>query len=297
MAANALPEEGVQASSCFLGVCIMNATRLRDTLGPQVAKNAGRKVSTVVQEHFPDLSFQWLDEAHGVGFLPEMEEVAFRRAAELVSSRCQLHLTIGDDTFAVNTRLACTWFPSTLEATPQLLLDVAEHLLVKPRDESGFQFVTIRSQEDVMETLGRGVDLHGDLGLSQKGNGADHRLNKRIPLNSPCVVRHLGADATKMGAVNAKTQDVSQGGLALYVPRELRTGEIIEIELRKADGPLFVAGRITHYRYVSVKKYLIGVSVVETSDEPIISANPTQAAKTYAWFADFMRTRATTHCQ
>ncbi len=275
----------------------MNATQLRDTLSPQVAKNAGRKLSTVVQEHFPDLSFQWLDEAHGLGFLPEMEEVAFRRAAELVSSRCQLHLTIGDDTFAVNTRLACTWFPSTLEATPQLLLDVAEHLLVKPRDESGFQFVTLRSQEDVMETLGRGVDLHGDLGLSQKGKGVNRRLNKRIPLKSPCVVRYFRPRTTNMEVLDAETQDVSQGGFALYVPRELRAGEIIEIKLRKADGPLFVAGKITHCRYVSVKKYLIGVSVVETGNEPIISANPTQAAKTYAWLTDFMCTRATTHCE
>ena len=95
----------------------------------------------------------------------------------------------------------------------------------------------------------------------------------------------------RIETLSAETRDASQGGFALHVPRELRTGEIIEIELPKADGRLFVAARVAFCRYVSVKKYMIGVKVLKHAGEPIISLNPTEAAHTYHWLSKFLRTQ------
>ena len=96
----------------------------------------------------------------------------------------------------------------------------------------------------------------------------------------------------RIETLSAETRDVSQGGFALHVPRELRTGEIIEIGVPKSDGWLFVATCVAFCRYVSVQKYMIGVKALESGREPIISLNPTEAAHTYHWLSEFMRTRA-----
>ena len=96
----------------------------------------------------------------------------------------------------------------------------------------------------------------------------------------------------RIETLSAETRDVSQGGFALHVPRELRTGEIIEIEVPKSDGWLFIAARVAFCRYVSVQKYMIGVKALESGSEPIISLSPTEAALTYHWLFEFLRTRA-----
>lgn len=292
IAENSKPNEGFASHSCFLGVCIKNETPQGDTLSQSAIKSAKVKLSTVVQAHSPGINFQWLDDAHGLGLLLGMEEDEFRRVAKTLLEQCQLDLTIEDKAFTINTRIVCTWFPSVLKSSPRFLFDTAEHILVNPRDDSGFQFVAIRSQDAAIEILGRCIDLLSELGLSQKGQNTNRRLNKRIPLKSSCVVRYFRGGTTEIETIKAETQDVSQGGFALFIPRELRIGEIVEIELRKTDGSLFVVGKVTHYQYVSAKKYFIGVTSLETGDEPIISINPEQAMRVFPWLAEFMRARS-----
>jgi len=293
--ANAGTDKGYQASSCFLGVRIENATRLSNAVSRQVAKQAGRKLFTVVKESFPGITFQWLDDAHGMGLVLDIEEAQFRVAAKNLLARCQLDIILGDDLFSVHTQIACTWFPAAIEASSRFLLDTAEQVLTQAPADRELHFVTIASQEDAIEALGRCVDLLSDLGLSQRGNRLDRRENKRLALIARCIVRYFRAGTTDLTSLDAETHDVSHGGFALHVSREFRTGDVVEVELRKADGSLFVAGAVTHCRYVSVKRYQIGITALETLDEPIISSNPGQAIQTFSWLAEFMRLRAAVH--
>ena len=293
--ANAGTDKGYQASSCFLGVCVVNASQSSDALSPQVAKHARPKVSIAVKGSLPGIAFEWLDEANGLGFLPGMEESELRSAAQNLLNRCQLDITIGDDLLSIGTRMVCTWFPAALEASPRFLLDTAEHVLTKGPEDHGLHFVTIASQENATAALGRCVDLLSDLGLSQRGNRVDRRENKRLSLTAPCIVRYFRTGTTELTNLDAETHDVSHGGFALHVSREFRNGDVVEVELRKADGSLFVAGPVTYCKYISVKRYLIGIIALETLDEPIISSNPEQATQTYSWLADFMHLRAAVH--
>ncbi len=289
---NAQPGGKFIFPSCFLGVRITNATRTQSLLGRQVIQTAARKVSLVVHHQLPEMVFQRLDDICGLGFVSGMDEVAFRNAASITHSQCQLHLTIDDQVYTISTQTACAWFPPTLEASPRFLLDAAEHLLRQPGKDFGMDFVVIRSQEDAFEVLGRCVDLLSDLGLNQKGSRNNRRQHKRILLKSRCIVHYFLGGSTRMSKVEGQTYDVSQGGFAINAPRELRTGEIVEIEVPKTDGALFVAARVAYCQYISAKNYLIGIRALETGKKPIISVDPMTATQNYSWLSEYLRTRS-----
>ncbi len=248
-----------RAPACFLGFHILDAGRNRQPLTPQITKHAHRRLTVAVGQFFPQMLFLWLEDQYGLGFLAGLNEAQFRRTAEPLLSLRRFPLTIGGEVFPVSVRLACTWFPGPLDASPRFLLDAAEHVLRDGAGDSGFEFVTITSQQEALAAVGRCVDLLSDWGLSQKGSRTDRRAHKRQALRSRCLVRYFRAGTTDMEELVAQTRDVSPGGLALHVPHELYSGEIVEVELRKPDGLLFVAGRVLQCRYLAVSATTSGL--------------------------------------
>ncbi|MCK4626177.1 MAG: PilZ domain-containing protein [Phycisphaerae bacterium] len=281
IAANCKPGKGFKAASCFLGTCIMDATQPESPLDPQIIESARRKTSALVTNQFPGTTMTWLDDAHGIGFLTKLEEDVFRRVAEALQGKCRFDVKIWESTVPIGIGLACTWFAPTLQAAPRFLLDTAEQLLHKPREQFGLDFVAVHSQEDVIAALGGRVNLFSDLGVSQEGGTIERRIHERIPLKLSCLLRYLQPGTTEPELLKGETTSVSRGGFSMLATREFHPGEILELELLKTDGPLFVASRVVYCHPLDAGQYVIGVQALETGPQAIISADLATAAQTY----------------
>ena len=280
---------GFEAHPCFLGIRTM-----LDSQGDlQAAKFASRAISMLLTEYLERMHFEWLTDTVGLGFVTGMDQDGLKQVAAEFAERCQLKLTVNGHPHTISPRTVCVWYPSTLEASPRLLLDTAEHVLAHTDDS--FRLVIISSPEDVVEHVGRWVNLLDSLGLAQKTDLSNRRLQRRVPLQAPCVLRCFRGASKETDALEAVTQDVSTGGFGVTIPRELHAGEIVEIAIRKPDGVLFVAGKVAYCRCIGVRNYLIGITALVSAPKPIVSADPDLAAKTYPWFAEYLRSHATAY--
>lgn len=101
---------------------------------------------------------------------------------------------------------------------------------------------------------------------------ASRRQDPRYPFRATCLVRSPSACATGLPRLSGHTRNLSRYGLGLLVRGSFSTGDVVEVQIAPTGHePVFMAGVVRFCRYAGRGYREIGVQLLATRSEPILS--------------------------
>lgn len=88
----------------------------------------------------------------------------------------------------------------------------------------------------------------------------------RIPHRVPCRVRLIDEQTGRIVSLPAQTLNLSEGGLAVQVARDVTIGTWIETTIPMVESePLLIHGKVVHVRRMMLDGFEVGIQAVKTS--------------------------------